>query len=354
MKKHVTISAALVALVIVVVLGFSKEDGYGSYKPTPMPLPVPEGWPKPQAAIFKNNPPTKEGFLLGKKLFYDASLSKDGFTSCASCHQPFAAFSTYDHDLSHGANNRFTTRNAPALINLAWMQQYHWDGGVLNLEMQPLNPLTSPTEMDETLENVLLKLRSNDEYKPYFKAAFGDAGISSSRMLKSIAQFTGSLVSANSKYDRVQKGLDSFAVYEQKGYQLYKAHCSTCHVEPLFTDNSFRNNGLKQGKLNDSGRQSVTQLDKDAYLFKVPTLRNVQVSLPYMHDGRVRYLSDVINHYTNGIDSSFAPLDPLLKKKIVLSEKQKKELVYFLYTLTDTSFTKNKAFLPEENVVFRH
>ena len=335
-------------------MGFSQNDGYGPFNPTPMPLAVPVGWPKPQPAIFKNNPPTREGFLLGKKLFYDASLSKDGFTSCASCHQPFASFSTYDHDLSHGANNSFTARNAPALINLAWMQGYHWDGGVLNLEMQPLNPITATNEMDETLENVLFKLRHNPEYKPYFKAAFGDAGISSSRMLKAIAQFTGSLVSANSKYDRVQKGLDSFAVYEQKGYLLYKAHCSSCHAEPLFTNNTYSNNGLKPGKINDSGRQAVTQLAKDAYLFKVPTLRNVQVSLPYMHDGRMRNLSDVVNHYTSGIDSNFAALDPLLKKRIVLTEKQKKELVYFLYTLTDTSFTKNKAYLPEETVVFRH
>ncbi len=313
--------------------------------PTPLAFKIPQGFPAPPTNIYKNNKLTEEGFQLGKKLFYDGRLSKDGEVSCASCHQQFAAFATYDHDLSHGVNNTFSTRNAPALINLAWMKEWHWDGGINHIEVQPLFPLTSVNEMGEKLDVVLLKLKADSAYRRMFKAAFGDANITSEHMLKALAQFTGSLVSANSKYDKVKRGEAVFVSYEQKGYELFKANCNSCHREPLFTDNSYRNTGITLNRFKDVGRMGITGQAGDSLKFKVPTLRNIGLTGPYMHDGRLYGLDRVFDHYIK-LDTSLANLDPLLKKKIVMTEREKKELALFLYTLTDTSFTKNKRFMP--------
>lgn len=306
---------------------------------------IPAGWPKPPSNIFAKNRLSEQGFQLGKKLFYDPRLSQDGNISCANCHQQFAAFATYDHDLSHGLNNQHTTRNAPGLFNLAWMTRYHWDGGINHIEVQPLSPITSPTEMGETLENVLNKLKSDTVYSKLFRAAFGTTEINSQRMLKALAQFTGSIVSANSKYDKVLRGEAKFTYAEENGYKIFKEKCASCHKEPLFTDNSFRNNGLEINTvLNDYGRMKITNDPKDSLKFKVPSLRNVSVSLPYMHDGRFQSLGAVIEHYRNGIITSQSTLDPQLVNKIPITNSQKYELIYFLQTLTDTSMTKNPRF----------
>lgn len=315
-----------------------KLPGYIEFK-------IPAGWPKPPTSIFAKNKLSEQGFQLGKKLFYDTRLSADGNISCANCHQQFAAFSTYDHDFSHGLNDQHTTRNAPALFNLAWMTKYHWDGGINHIEVQPLSPITSPNEMGETLQNVLLKLKKDTAYPKMFKAAFGTEEINSQRMLKALAQFTGSIVSANSKYDKVLRGEAKFTYAEENGYKLFKATCAGCHKEPLFTDNSFRNNGLEINTLlNDFGRMKITNDKKDSLKFKVPSLRNVAVSLPYMHDGRFQSLGAVIEHYRNGIVAAQPTLDPQLANKISITNAQKYELIYFLNTLTDTSITKNTRF----------
>ena len=221
---------------------------------------IPPGWPKPTNNIFAKNKISEQGFQLGKKLFYDTRLSKDGSNiSCANCHQQFAAFATYDHDFSHGQNDQHTTRNAPALFNLAWMPSLHWDGGINHIEVQPLSPLTSPTEMAETLENVLAKLKRDSAYPKLFKATFGSTEINSQRMLKALAQFTGSIVSSNSKYDKVLRGEATFTYSEQNGYAVFKANCAACHTEPLFTDYGFKNNGLTiNDYLKDYGRMKIT------------------------------------------------------------------------------------------------
>lgn len=331
------------------------ENNYlGSYKPTPLTFEIPEGWPKPTNNIFENNPLTQEGFDLGKKLFYDSRLSSDGEVSCGSCHQQFAAFASFDHDLSHGVGSKLTTRNAPALINLAWMKEYHWDGGSNHIETQALAPITAANEMNETIENVINKIKSDTSYTRYFYNAFGSASINSQRTLKALAQFTGSLVSANSKYDKVQRGETVFTVAEESGYQIFKANCSGCHTEPLFTDNSYRNNGRPLNRFKDAGRFNVTTLAADSLHFKVPTLRNTQVSFPYMHDGSIYGLPGVIDHYADKINPASATIDPLLQKKISLSEKEKKQLLYFLFTLTDSTFLKNKKFSPERPLFIKH
>lgn len=312
--------------------------------PTPLQLKIPAGWPKPSANIFANNPLTEEGFQLGRKLFYDGRLSKDGNFACASCHQQFAAFATYDHDLSHGFHDQFTTRNAPPLFNLAWASRFHWDGGVNHIEVQALSPMTASNEMAENVDSVLLKLKKDTSYQRMFKAAFGSNVINSQRMLKALAQFVGSLISSNSKYDKVKKGEDKFNPTEQRGYDLFKTRCNTCHKEPLFTDFSFRNNGLTLNKfLKDSGRMRITGDPQDSLKFKVPSLRNLSVTYPYMHDGRLYSLSNVIDHYSKGIQAG-ATLDSSLKNGIQFTEPEKNDLIYFLHTLKDTSFLRDKRF----------
>lgn len=306
-------------------------------------LEIPQGWPKPQN-IFANNPLTEEGFQLGRKLFYDGRLSKDGNFSCASCHQQFAAFATFDHDFSHGFNDQFTTRNAPALQNLAWVPLYHWDGGINHIEVQALSPLTAHNEMAENIDSVLQKLRADAAYKRMFKKAFGKEEINSQKMLKAIAQFVGTLVSADSKYDKMKRGEAAFNASELHGYEVFKLNCEHCHKEPLFTDNSFRNNGLAQNEfLKDSGRMRITGEPADSLKFRVPTLRNVSVTQPYMHDGRFYSLGQVIDHYAKGIQQS-ATLDSSLRNGIQLTKHEKYDLVLFLQTLTDSSFLKNKRF----------
>ena len=315
------------------------------YTPTPLSFKIPPGFPKPPTDIFKTNKLTEEGFQLGKKLFYDGNLSKDGEVSCASCHQQFAAFATYDHDFSHGVNNSFSTRNAPALINLAWMKEWHWDGGINHIEVQPLFPMTAANEMGEKLDTILIKIKADSAYRRMFRAAYGDANINSERMLKALAQFTGNLVSADSKYDKVKRGEAVFIAPEQKGYEIFKANCTGCHKEPLFTDNSFHNTGLGLNRFKDIGRERITLDKKDSLKFKTPTLRNIGLTIPYMHDGRFGTLEKVLDHYLN-LDTTMINLDPLLKRKMLMTDRERKELVLFLYTLTDTTFTHNKRFMP--------
>ncbi|MEO6734200.1 MAG: cytochrome c peroxidase [Ferruginibacter sp.] len=315
------------------------------YHPVSLKFSVPAGWPQPPTDIFKSNPLTEEGFQLGRKLFYDGRLSKDGNFPCASCHQQFAAFATYDHQFSHGSDNTFGTRNAPALFNLAWMKEMHWDGGIKHIELQPLAPITNINEMAETIDNVLKKLNIDSSYKRMFKAAFGDNTITSQQMLKALAQFTGSIQSYNSKYDQVKRGKASFTVAELNGYNAFKSKCNTCHTEPLFTDNSFRNNGLTlDAFLQDKGRMGITGDRNDSLKFKVPGLRNVSLTFPYMHDGRRFSLSQVIEHYRSGIEINQPTLDPLLKNRIAITNQQKIDLIEFLNALTDQVLLQDKRF----------
>lgn len=340
MKKRVTI-----LILACILLAAFVVDITPAFKPTPLKLIIPKGWPQPQKNIFEGNPLTEEGFQLGKKLFYDGRLSKDGNFACAGCHQQFAAFASYDHDFSHGFNNTFTTRNAPGLFNLAWMPSLHWDGGINHIEVQPLAPLTAPNEMAENIDSVLIKLRKDAAYPKLFRAAFGTSVINSQQMLKALAQFTGSIVSYNSKYDKIQKGEAAFTPAEQKGYDFFKVNCSGCHTEPLFTDNSFRNNGMAINPfLNDYGRMKITGKTSDSLKFKVPSLRNVTLTFPYMHDGRYYSIGQAIDHYRSGIISTQPTLDTALKNRIAMSNAEKNNLIYFLYTLTDTTLAKSARF----------
>jgi cytochrome c peroxidase len=306
-------------------------------------LRLPAGFPSP---VYNNssNPITLDGFRLGRKLFYDPILSRDSTISCSSCHQQFAAFSHLDHDRSHGIDGLFGIRNAPGLMNLIWKDELMWDGGVNNLEVQPPAAITNPVEMDDDLANIVVKLKRHPEYPAMFRKAFGTDSVTSQRMLKAMAQFMSLMISADSKYDRVRAGREAFSTTEQEGYALFQAKCASCHAEPLLTDNSYRNNGLMPSPVfNDSGRAHITGLPADRYKFKVPSLRNVEVTRPYMHDGRFLTLDQVLSHYTNGIQSS-PTLDPQLVGGIALTAAEKTALIAFLKTLTDQAYLQDRRF----------
>ena len=293
---------------------------------------------------FSKNPLKPEIIQLGKILFYDPILSKDSSISCASCHSPFNAFAHTDHDLSHGIRDQIGFRNAPALFNLAWQSTFMWDGAVNHLDMQALAPISSHTEMDENISNICLKLSGSDKYLDLFDKAFGDNKISGERVLKALSQFQLTLVSAESKYDSVISNLTVFSAQEKKGYELFLEHCNSCHTEPLFSNFQFADNGLPvDSTINDIGRMKVTQNKADSLKFKIPSLRNLQYSYPYMHDGRFKKLSEVLNHYVKGIENR-PGLATELENRIPLSSTDKVDLIAFLLTLNDKNFVFNKEY----------
>lgn len=334
--KYWIISATLVLL----VYGCNKhfKDGFTRFKnPSHFPAPV---------YHFSSNPVTREGFELGRKLFYEPRLSRNNSISCGTCHIQSAAFTHHGHDVSHGIDDRLGNRNSPPIMNLAWNTHFFWDGGVFDLDLQPIVPITNHVEMDESVDNVLNKLRAHPDYPKLFKKVFGTAEINSARMMQALSQFMLQCVSTGSKYDslRQQKGA-TFTPSERAGYAFFQQHCNSCHAEPLFTDNSFRNNGIGAGPNKDEGRYLITLQQTDRYKFKVPSLRNVAHTAPYMHDGRFLTLSAVLDHYRKGVQRT-PNLDPLLQQEsspgIAMTDSEKNQLIAFLQTLTDKNFLTNK------------
>lgn len=310
---------------------------------------VPSNFNEPVYNMAKN-PITNEGFQLGRKLFYDGRLSKDGTISCAECHSQPSAFTHHGHVLSHGINDAVGTRNAPPIQNTAWMKSFFWDGGVFDLDLFSIAPITNPVEMDETLDNVLQKIEADKEYRTMFKKAYGSEVINTERFLKALSQFMNALVSSNSKYDkhiRNEQG-GAFTPLESTGLRVFEQKCATCHSGPLFSDGSFRNNGLEPHRRDpDKGRALISGLDVDLYKFKVPSLRNIGFTGPYMHDGRYSTLEEVLDHYTDNM-VVLETLDPIFlqgeKPGLSLNANEKKELKAFLLTLNDEEFIKDPRY----------
>ncbi len=304
---------------------------------------IPGGFPSP-IYTFSDNPLSKEGFELGRKLFYDDRLSIDNEHPCSSCHQQIAGFGTYQHDRSHGVFDSHTLRNAPVLFNLAWNSSFHWDGEFNSLKDEAAQPINGHIEMGETFESIINKIKDDKDYQEMFKKIFRYPFIRPEYILKALAQFTGYMVSADSKYDKYKKGSATFTAQEDAGYQLYKANCATCHPEPMFTDYSIRNIGLPVDNfLKDHGRMRITGKKEDSLKFKVPTLRNTYISSNYMHDGRFNTLLQCLNHYRSGVQQSVT-LDPLLMNGITLTNTEATNLTVFLRTLTDSAFLKDARF----------
>jgi cytochrome c peroxidase len=326
-------------------------------EPEPKPLfytPTEFGAPVYEVA---RNPVTPAGFELGKTLFYDGLLSRDKTIACGECHRQYYGFTHHLHDLSHGIDNRTGLRNAQPLQNLAWEKSFLWDGAVTHLDDQPVVPITHPDEMDFRVDSVVARLRKHPTYPGLFRAAFGTEEVTSERTMRALSQFMLSLISVDSKYDRARRGTEPLTPDEAAGLQLFEQKgCASCHAGPLFTDGSFRNNGLppfERTKLEyvngvplfqrvmDEGRARVTGAAADRFKFRVPSLRNIAATLPYTHDGRFQTLSQVLDHYASGVQDS-PTLDPLLKQNgrlgIPLSADEKTKIIAFLRTLTDPQF----------------
>tara|TARA_B100001167_G_scaffold182867_1_gene140987 strand:+ start:3586 stop:4641 length:1056 start_codon:yes stop_codon:yes gene_type:complete len=309
----------------------------------------PDNFPE-LAYDLSKNPVTKNGFELGKKLFYDGKLSANGFISCGFCHEQRFAFTHHGHQFSHGIDDLEGTRNAPAIQNMAFQKQFTWDGATSHLDLFPIIPITNEVEMGETMTGVLGKLQGDVEYQRLFASAFDNAEVNTENFLKALSQFMVMMISANSKYDkyvRNEPGGD-FSEEEKTGLALFESKCASCHKTDLFTDDSFRNNGLPPYPgINDIGRAEVSGSAADNYKFKVPSLRNVAVTAPYMHDGRFGSLQSVLNFYNSGVQDS-ETLDPILKQNgklgVTLSPEEQEALIAFLNTLTDEAYLNDKRF----------
>jgi cytochrome c peroxidase len=344
MRRHlITITfICSVLLFIANLIGSCKKNEF-LHGLTPQGFVIPNSFPRPPY-LFDDNPITEEGFQLGKKLFYDTLLSDDHEISCGSCHQQIAGFGTYQHDRSHGVHHSHTQRNAPVLFNLAWYPYFHWDGEYRKLTDEFSQPLLGHVEMGMDFARIMEYLETNNDYKQRFTNVFRIKKISPEFVMKALAQFVGSFVSCNSRYDRYMKNEINFTAQEIRGLTLFTDKCASCHKPPLFTDFSFRNNGISYDTaLKDIGRMRLTGSSQDSMTFRVPTLRNCYISSNYMHDGRYGTLHQVIDFYRR--DMVRRPsLDPLLKNGVSLSDAQATDLFEFLRTLTDTSFLNDIRF----------
>jgi len=313
------------------------------FSTTTYTIQTPTGFP--EMNIPENNPMTVEGVALGEKLFHDKILSGDGTQSCSSCHLKTASFSD-SSQFSVGIMGLAGERNASAIINAGWNNSNFWDGRAISLEDQAFEPVTNPIEMHDTWPNVENKLNENDEYKQLFKQAFNIDYIDSNHVVMALAQFERTLISANSKFDRYIRGEDQLTSSELSGYAIFnseKGDCFHCHGTQMFMDNSFHNNGLDTEPFLDLGLAEVSKEASDNGKFKTPTLRNIEFTAPYMHDGRFASLEEVIEYYNSGGNYS-STIDPLMKKLgigLQLTNQEKQDLIAFLKTLSDNNFIGN-------------
>lgn len=292
--------------------------------------------------VPEDNPLTPQKIELGRRLFFDTRLSADHTISCASCHKPELAFSD-GLTISTGAGNRKGPRHTPALVNLVYATSFFWDGRVATLEEQVLHPIQNPVEMNLTLEELNARLKADASYLAEFRQAFADRldanddGINSNNIARALASFIRTLRFGNSPFDRFQNG-DTVALSAEarRGLNLFrgKANCVACHVGPNFTDNQFHNTGVAV-KSGDYGRYGVTGMEKDRGAFKTSTLREVARTAPYMHNGSIATLEEVIEFYDRGGNRN-PNLDPEIRR-LRLTEDEKAELLTFLKLLTGAS-----------------
>lgn len=325
------------------------EDTSKPYIPTPFVLQLPIGFPSLPSKL--ENPLTVEGVELGRKLFHDKRLSADNTQSCASCHNQLFAFTDNGKQFSQGITWALGTRNSMPLFNLGWVEvfartnhRFFWDGGAATLEDQSIAPIVNPDEMNETLPNVLTKLRQDSLYPLLFKRAFGSDTITTKRLMYAIAQFERTLISGNTRFDyfRVFQDNARLTMQERRGFELFndslKGDCFHCHnLSGAFSsDFLFHHNGHQSS---DPGLARVSNNPEDQGKFRTPTLRNLLFTAPYMHDGRLATLEDVVEFYNSGAIRT-APADPFITKHkngLGLTSQEKEDLVAFLKTLTDST-----------------
>ncbi|MFM1931334.1 MAG: hypothetical protein RL226_637 [Bacteroidota bacterium] len=362
MKRVSAIAYVLITVSIVASLSSCKKDKEEEedvFTATAYNLVIPPFFPPMD--VPADNPLTVEGIDLGRHLFWDPQLSADNSISCGNCHFPSASFSDSEQ-FSVGVNGAVGTRQSMALINVGWARDYFWDSRAATLEEQIHDPVVNPVEMAESWSNVVDKIAADPLYGPKFKAAFGTSDVSEIRIRKAIAQFLRIMISSNSKFDRWRTGQYIMTESEFRGYELFLkeggdpevvpggqfgADCFHCHLEAgmQFSDYLPHNNGL-DAVFTDLGVGGITGNPLEFGKFKTPTLRNVELTAPYMHDGRFQTLEEVVEHYNSGGQPS-ETIDPFMKYTsggLMLSDQSKEDILNFLKTLTDTSFIHNPAF----------
>lgn len=347
-KKAVWITFSLIILAI----GLSATSGKNKkpVKTKPYKIELPEfvlDYFEPMP-IPKDNPLTEEGVELGRYLFYDGILSADRSMSCAACHKQAYAFSD-PRQFSIGVRGDLGIKQSMSTVNLAWSNFLFWDGRSKSLEHQAEDPITNPIEMASSWEIVLPRLQSHAEYPDRFFKAFGSEQITKEMVLKALSQFQRTIVSFNSRFDKYFFEGDATALtaQEERGLELFfnAGTCNHCHSDVLLTDNFFRNNGLD--KQPDSGMAKNTKLPKDIGKMKVPTLRNIALTAPYMHDGRFKTLDEVVNFYLDSVRMDSPNLDEhmeMLTNRPFFNESDRNALVAFLKTLTDSTLINNPKY----------
>lgn len=353
--KYVLKSISIVAMGMLVFSCSSDDDSVSSL--TPLTIDFKE-FPAPN--FPDDNLLTEEGVELGRRLFYEKALSKDGSMACASCHNQSTAFSD-TNQFSIGVEGQPGGRQAMAIFNMAWnTNEFFWDGRAHLLRDQALLPIQDPLEMNETLENVIAKLTDLPEYTDRFNKVFGSKTITELNISLALEQFMNSIVSLNSKYDKYKRNEIALSDTEERGRQLFfneynkffpdisGADCAHCHSGFNFENDEYMNNGL-DGLANQSdiGRENVTSDPMDRAKFKVTSLRNIALTPPYMHDGRFQTLEEVVEHYNSGVKLS-PSLNPAIQDTeemgLFLSEQDKQDLVAFLKTLTDETLMTNSDY----------
>ena len=344
----------LSCLLMLSIVGCKKENAE-KYTPTPVKANIPS-WALTNTVKYAepvDNPSTKEGIALGKKLFYDKKLSGNNTMSCSSCHQQANGFSD-PRRFSIGIDGSAGNRNAMPLINLGFSSRFFWDGREPSIEAQAHDPVSNPIEMNAKWTDVMYSLQNDNMYPILFYQAFGTGIIDSIMVTKAIAQFERTLNSFNSRFDKYYYGGDSSQLNtsEIRGMNLFmgRANCFLCHTPPLFTNNEFMNNGLDVF-ITDAGLGGITQQGKDVGTFKTPTLRNLEQSAPYMHDGRFKTMEEVINFYNTGVNVRSPNLNnhmkfPFTQNRNFLSVQDKIDLVEFLKSLSDEEFLTNPTLKP--------
>ncbi len=330
-----------------------ESEPTGNLVGTPYQFRIKKGFPIPP--LPTDYPLTNERVALGRQLFHETQLSRGSQISCASCHLSEHAFSDSNR-FSAGVDDRIGTRNSMPLFNMAWKSSFFWDGRVNSLREQAMVPIQDHVEMDDSLENVTAKLTATPTYPSQFQEAFGSPDITAERIGIAIEQFVLTLTSFDSKFDRAARDEEPLTEQEKRGFELFMteydprrqqfgADCFHCHGGALFTDHQFHNNGLKP--TDDHGLETVTGKDTDRDKFATPSLRNVALTAPYMHDGRFATLEETVDHYAAGGIQRSSTLDPNLAKHpeggVPLSESDRAALVAFLKTLTDEQYLVSKS-----------
>jgi cytochrome c peroxidase len=356
-KKTAAIFTGLILLASALTWGCRKD--YPLMKisgATPYQLVIPKGFSSNplDMNLRTDNPMTVEGVDLGRRLFYDKKLSGNNTQSCSSCHMQEYAFSNGPaFSTSKGSGGIFTPRNAPAIFNSLWAREFMWDGGQPGLEEQTLGPITNPIEMNQDLVQLRVELQNDPNYPYLFKKAFGSDSITIGLVQKALAQFERTIISGNSDYDKWRQGKKQLSADEIAGMNLFndqqKGDCTHCHtLGGTFTNFDYKNNGLDTaiaGSTIDIGKYKISHIPSDSMKFKTPTLRNIALTAPYMHDGRISTLDSVIEFYDHGYHrNKNLDVNMALLPKNRLTPTEKRQIVAFLKTLTDKDLVSNPAY----------